>query len=376
MTRIHVSSAFEGGNIEAVDTRDPSAVRLRIRRDAGGRFFQWFYFRVSGAKGVPLSLGIENAREASYPDGWRDYQAVASCDRERWLRVPTTYDGRVLTLQHTPTTDVTWYAYFAPYSLERHADALARWQADARVTAHVLTPTPDGHELDCVEVGAGPRSIWILARQHPGETMAEWFAEGFLDRLLDGDDPVSLALLERARFHVVPNMNPDGTRRGHLRTNAWGVNLNRAWLEPKASESPEVLAVRQRMHATGVDFCMDVHGDETLPHNFIAGPDGVPSFSRHQAALLSRIRSTWARISPDFSPDAHYPPSAPGEANLQLCTSYVAETFGCLAVTLEQPFKDTARRPQPATGWSPSRAKLLGRSAIDVLAALVDDLRD
>ena len=29
------------------------------------------------------------------------------------------------------------------------------------------------------------KKIWIIARQHPGESMAEWFVEGFLDRLLD-----------------------------------------------------------------------------------------------------------------------------------------------------------------------------------------------
>jgi murein tripeptide amidase MpaA len=376
MSRIHVSSAFDGGNIEVVDARDAQDVRLRIRRDVGGRFFQWFYFRLSGARDVPLTIRLENAGEASYADGWHGYQAVASSDRRDWLRVPTEYDGRVLTIRHMPTTDVSWYAYFAPYSLERHADTLARWQQDPRVTLHHLTTTPDGHELDGLEVGSGSHPVWVIARQHPGETMAEWWAEGFVERLLDADDPASVALLERARFHVVPNMNPDGSRRGHLRTNAFGVNLNRAWLDPKASESPEVLAVRQRMHETGVDLCIDVHGDETLSHNFLAGPDGVPSFSRHQAALLSRIRSTWARISPDFSADQGYVPSAPGEANLQLCTHYVAETFGCLAVTLEQPFKDTARRPSPRIGWSPARAMRLGRSAVDVLTAIVDDLRD
>ena len=30
-----------------------------------------------------------------------------------------------------------------------------------------------------------------LARQHPGETMAEWFVEGLLERLLDNADPVA-----------------------------------------------------------------------------------------------------------------------------------------------------------------------------------------
>ena len=33
-------------------------------------------------------------------------------------------------------------------------------------------------------------------------------------------------LLERAVFYVVPNMNPDGSALGNLRTNAAGANLS------------------------------------------------------------------------------------------------------------------------------------------------------
>ncbi len=368
---IRISSAFDGGNIEVIDARSPSAVRLHIRRDAGGRFSQWFYFRVSGAKAVPLTLRIENAHTATYAHGFRGYRAVASGDRERWRRVQTEYDERALTIHHTPDTDSTWFAYFAPYSMERHADAVARWQRDPRVRLEVLGETLDGQDLDCLHVGAGPRELWIIARQHPGETMAEWFVEGLLDRLLDADDALAGALLERARVHVVPNMNPDGSRRGHLRTNAAGENLNRSWLAPTAETSPEVWLVRERMHAGGVDLCLDIHGDEDIPHNFAAGPEGVPSFDARRRMLLDTFRGSWATISPDFSPDAGYPPTAPGEANMRLCTNYVAETFGCLAVTIEQPFKDTERRPMPATGWSPGRARRLGASALDPIIAVL-----
>lgn len=38
----------------------------------------------------------------------------------------------------------------------------------------------------------------------------------------------------------MPNMNPDGSIRGHLRTNAKGANLNREWKEPTEERSPEV----------------------------------------------------------------------------------------------------------------------------------------
>ena len=71
--------------------------------------------------------------------------------------------------------------------------------------------------------GVRRKQVWIIARQHPGETMAEWFVEGLIERLIDESDPVARAAVAVADFHIVPNMNPDGSVRGNLRTNAAGA---------------------------------------------------------------------------------------------------------------------------------------------------------
>lgn len=373
---IRVSSAFDGGNAELVDIAEDGTVRVRIRKDVGDRFLQWFYFRVTGARGVPLTVRIENAHEASYAKGYVDYHAVASTDRETWTRVPTTLAAGVLVIRHTPDADSVFYAYFAPYPMERHHALIARCLSDPRVHLEVLGATLDGQDLEMLHVGEGPRSIFVLARQHPGETMAEHWMEGFLARVLDEADPIARALLASATLHVVPNMNPDGSRRGHLRTNAAGENLNRAWLEPSLEASPEVFYVRQRMHDLGVDFCLDVHGDEELPYNFVAGPDGIPSHTPAQRALLDELRATLCALSPDFQREHGYPAAPPGGANLRLCTNYVAETFGCAAATLEMPFKDAANHPLPETGWSPARSRHLGAACVDLLRQLAPRLRD
>ena len=65
--------------------------------------------------------------------------------------------------------------------------------------------------------------------------------EGMVNRLVDHSDPVVNAVLQKAVIYLVPNMNPDGSRRGHLRTNAVGANLNREWDKASPENSPEVL---------------------------------------------------------------------------------------------------------------------------------------
>src|SRR3546814_14855251 len=104
-------------------------------------------------------------------------------------------------------------------------------------------------------------------------------------------------------------MNPDGSCRGHLRTNSAGVNLNREWHAPSADKSPEVLVVRNAMDETGVDVAMDVHGDEAIPANFLAGFEGIPSWTDALGDKFYRFADALAATTPDFQTANGYPRS-------------------------------------------------------------------
>ena len=372
---LHISSNFDSGNIVCASADDPSNIRLEISKDNNSDFYMWFHFRLTGAKDTPCTLNITNAKGAAYPKGWEGYQAVASTDRENWVRVPTTYENGILSIRHTPSADSTWFAYFAPYSMERHADLIAQSQLADGVSLDVLGETLDGQPMDLLRIGepgAGKQNYWAIARQHPGESMAEWWMEGFLARLLDPADRTAQALREKVVFHIVPNMNPDGSRRGHLRTNASGANLNREWSEPAMDRSPEVFLVRERMKETGADFCLDVHGDEALPYNFLAGMMGIPSLSDRQKTHQQIFSDALLAASPDFQTKYGYPDAKPGKGNMTLCSNWVAEEFGCLALTLEMPFKDNADHPDATFGWSPARTKAFGAAHLDAMLAVLN----
>lgn len=370
---LSISSAFDGGNIRLVSIAD-TKIDLEIVKDNQSEFHQWFYFRLSGAAGRPVELRLTNCGDAAYPLGWQNYRACMSYDREEWRRVDTDYADGVLTIRVTPALNSVWFAYFAPYTMERHHDLIAEVAAHPAVRHRSLGQTLDGQELDYLRIGEGPVQVWLYARQHPGETMAEYWIEGALEKLLDEADPVSRRLVQKASFHIVPNMNPDGSRRGHLRTNAIGVNLNREWHDPKPERSPEVRYVRDEMDRTGVDFAIDVHGDEAIPANFLAGFEGIPSWTEAQGALYRRFSDELVRRSPDFQTRKGYEVVKPGKANLSMSTAQVAERFGAVSMTLEMPFKDNDDLPDPEQGWSPDRSRLLARSCLDALHMIIEDL--
>ena len=369
---LSINAAFDSGNIRLIAI-DGDRVDLEIVADHQSDFYQWFYFRVAGAAGRRLTFRILNAGGSAYPFGWPGYRTRASTDRKTWRTVETRYADGVLEFdwsgdESSGDASLVWFAYFAPYTMEQHADLIARIAARPGVRHRELGITLDGQAIDCFDIGNGPKSVWLYARQHPGESMAEWWMEGALDWLTS---PAAGPLLEAATVHVVPNMNPDGTRRGHLRTNAAGVNLNREWHSPTPERSPEVLCVRNAMDETGVVFAMDVHGDEAIAANFIAGFEGVPSWTERRGELFTEFGRRLAAHTPDFQTELGYERSQPGRANLSMSTNQLAERFGAVSITLEMPFKDHDANSDPEFAWSPERSARLGVSCLEVLDEMI-----
>ena len=364
-----ISSAFDAGNIRVVKQSGDSA-DLEIVKDHLSDFYQWFHFKLAGGAGREVTLRITNCGGSAYPNGWPEYQAVVSSDREEWLRVAdTSYDDGVLTIRFTPETHCVWLAYFAPYSMERHHDLIATYSSLPFVDYRSLGQSLDGQDIDCLTIGEGKLNVWLYARQHPGETMAEWWMEGALEKLTDMDDPVARVLRDECTFRVVPNMNPDGSRRGHLRTNAAGVNLNREWHAPSRREEPRGSL---RSQCDGRDRNRSCDGRSRRrghPRQLPGGVRGHPFADRPAARPVQALRDNLERISPDFQTRQGYELAAPGEANMSMSTTQLAERYGCVSMTFEMPFKDNFDLPDPLYGWSPERSKFLAFACLDALHA-------
>lgn len=93
----------------------------------------------------------------------------------------------------------------------------------------------------------------------------------------------------------------------------------------------------------------------------------------YSSTLWTRFHTSWICV---YSPQVThgYPADGPGEANLAIASNAVGEKFKCVAMTLEQPFKDTADDPQHEQGWSPERSMVFGASVLNAIADVEADL--
>jgi len=419
-SKVSISDAYDGGSIELVDVTDPKdehgddrpskVVSLRIKPDPYTKLekkshMQYFSFRSSiqtahndnaesefesesnngddGDTGIPVTYEIVNAAETSYANAWNEYTVFYSKsvgDPVSWRRELSTRfeDGKLIWDHvHTKSTESVYFSYFPPFSYARHLDLVKRCSEFTDVSS--LGQTLEGREIECIRVGTGTSVGWIIHRQHPGEHMAEFYAEGLLGRLLGLDslgdtDGLVRQLLSKYTFYIVPSMNPDGAAAGHLRVNAGGANLNREWCStgddypaPSLERSPEVYHVLEKMKETGVDVFCDIHGDEEIPYNFLAQPV-VPNWGPRLKALHGAFGAAYCRANPDMQQDFAYEPTDYVEGDvLNIGNDQVAHRFDCLSVTLEMPFKDCWSNPDAERGWSPARSRALGASLCEPL---------
>jgi murein tripeptide amidase MpaA len=367
---MRIDANFDAGNIIVNEMTDTNAV-LSIRADSGAKFYQWFHFRVSGARGMARTFRISNAGSASYPTAWPGYEALASYNEQDWFRVPTQYDGTNLIFEHKADEETTSYAFFVPYPAARREHFLKECEASPLATRRQIGTTLQGRPLDMLVIGDEKRPIkkvWIVARQHAGEPMAEWYMEGLIRRLLDSQDSQARQLIGKATLYAVMNMNPDGSMAGNLRANAAGVDLNRAWNDPQPN-APEVIAARNLIGTTGVDFFLDVHGDEERPFIWLVGPhpsNVTPDVDRMQKQFEAMLAEKYAEVRP--RPDTILALSRPDSG---MSVDYVASVFHCPALIIELPFKKTVSSAGEQDSLLAAGCIEFGRSSVEVLNAIL-----
>lgn len=380
---MNISYNFDSGSIEVIDSKDINNIQLKLTTDNADKTMQWFHFRCHSKAGLNHTINIVNAGESSFSRAWDNYQTMASYDQVNWFRVPTQFIDNQLVINFTPKSDVISYAYFTPYDHARQQAYTKQVQQFTHCQHTQLAKTFDNNAIELFTIGTpdvGKKVVWIIARQHPGETMAQWFSEGVINQLLS-QNSISQQLLEKAVFYIVPNMNPDGSIRGNHRTNSHGINLNRQWHNPSKTLCPEVYYVQKKMLSTGVDLLLDIHGDEEIPYNFIMPAKGACT----TATQANQFKVDFMNVTKEFQSEVDYDSfhnkqssccgtSCNGISSKQvMATQYVTNTFGCLAMVLEMPFIDHNNQPNSITGWSAKRSNNLGANILKPIYKFLQD---
>lgn len=335
---IHISTGFEGGALGRVERVNASHFRCGVKgesdQDGRNRQANWYYFRVEGAKGKPLTIDmVDLPGEYNYRPNrgavTGDTLPWISEDNQHWRQIEAVeYEADVplLRLRLTPRTNQVWIAHVPPYT-NQHLDRLLReFKKSPHLQQQIIGKTVQGRELLLLTITdervplADKKVIWLMFRQHSWEAGSSWAGEGAL-RFLLASTPMAEIMRQTAIFKILPLCDPDGVARGGVRFNANGFDLNRNWDVEDAQKMPEIAAQRKAIldwldGGNRIDLFLSLHNTETVEYL-----DGPPSDDRYRLLmerffkLLSGAK-TFAPTRPPQLLEASTTPGQPGRMNV------------------------------------------------------------
>jgi hypothetical protein len=319
---IVIDTSIPAGNAALIDVQH-HAKRAVVRFTAdpcGGPEALWFCFRVrsgsssAGSRQVDLVLTHrENLLGAGRPEGLRPVIRYA---RGQWQRLPAPgvvplADGRCEYLWQVQSPR-SWFdvALCYPYGLAE-LNSLTKDTA-AVLRADVIGVSQGARPLVRLSNGGGePESdrpgVYIVARQHSGETPGSWVLDGMLRRLAQRDDaPLVWA---------VPLSNIDGVETGAYGKDNFPYDLNRAWGRPPMRHETLVIQRdisrwRQRCRPM---LALDFHapgGTETSGiYTFVPQPDKANPLVRCVGEWANHFQDALAPtyVHGEFARTANYP---------------------------------------------------------------------
>mgnify|MGYP001273273743 CR=1 FL=1 len=291
---IKISCDFDSGNIIHKKTntiKNKNIFTLEIKKDpypksVKKKYQNWYYFKVENAKGKKCKFIIENL--VNIDNDWKGHNVVFTYNHKTFTRHPTILKNNTLSWEFTPKKNKVYFSYYVPYCLSRNYKLTSKLSKRSGVKKSILGKSPLKNKIEVLKFGKGDRNIFMIVRQHPGETIGSWMFEGFISAFFSPrSTKMRNKLINKFTFHIFPLANPDGVALGHWYTQSHGHNCNRQW---HITKCPEVKMIRNYIEKQG-NGCLyiDLHGDEGCQKHFITG-NGKEKDDKHSPYNFFRKR--------------------------------------------------------------------------------------
>lgn len=291
--QLSLNRDFPSGAAENVYLKSDGAIAFSIPEEPGGGEYLWFYFEVSGMTSPDAEFVLENAAGAHQTGGrWQITRPVFSVDGRNWIRAVETRYSResgitqifgspVFRFRSPVSAETLRVAYCYPYTSEDLGDLLDHLKMESGIILSSLGESEEGRSIIRVDLESrlnapdgGVPQIWVICREHPGETPASFVCEGMMEALLN--HPAGQRLRDAFGFTFVPILNIDGVRHGYYYHNAKGVNLARDWENLSSAEVRALKAALETAVASkNLRLVINLHAsnDPGKGHFFVEIPD-------------------------------------------------------------------------------------------------------
>jgi len=342
------ANVLYGNACDVEVTRVGKATEVRFAADPhGGPECLWFCFRVrrleaSSTNSVRLVLKhFGNLLGGSDLEKMRPVVRYDSGDWERLdpgvrMELP---DGRVQGVWDVDAPETFFDAALCyPYGraeVDRLVrDAAGYWRKDTIGVSQAGRPlvrlSNDPGAPGCARAG-----LYLVARQHSGETPGSWVLDGFLRRMAEFGDEAPL-------IWAIPLSNIDGVEQGDYGKDNFPYDLNRAWSHPPMRHETHVFGADVRGWSNrcrpvlGIDFHAPGGCESDGVYTHVPDPKAYPEMHTAVSEWAEAIKADLTRLyaAEDFGRVAKYA----SRWETPSFTKFFCATFEKPALTLETPY--------------------------------------
>ena len=343
---MRVTAEFESGNVAAVDVVSDGHVRVAARADGSPRPL-WFYFAILGATVPAVRVDLVNSDECLGPRyGWRTVRPVFSADGVVWQRVVhTRYVEKSSSAGYfsftVPVVGArTRVAFCYPYTITDLDGLIQRLVERPSASVERLCLTPEGRSVPLVRIGpteSAAKGVWIVARQHAGESPASFTAEGLM-LWLSSEDPRAADARRDVAFRIAPMLDPDGVFHGRYGKDEAPVDLNRDWTDQpqRSTTGALVQSIDEWARLNPYDLFLDLHAPhpgDTSCYLFGSPPAEADAVGPNQRRFMELLAQECPSDIGLRAGDLRTEPSPTGSAR-----QHQFATHGVLALTVEMSY--------------------------------------
>ena len=319
----------------------------------------WFHVEAANTRGRPVRFVWLNADQAlGSPKQMENDTPVLRADDGPWLRCTNTeilenvYGRRALAFDSDGVGEAVSAALCYPYSSADLEETLR--ETDAPVERRILGVTGQGRAIPGLRI-ASPKQgndagVYIVARQHAGETPGSWVLDGIIRALAQEQ-----AGVEHIDWWIAPFVDLDGVENGDYGKDAAPYDFNRDWdILPMR---PEVVCISRDMAAFKeryasrlmLDLHAPGHGEDGL---WVYVPNAQQPAERREAvqSFADSLVGAFPELdAAALTREANY--LSRGKANATLCTWAWEQLDRTPCVSLETSYQTLGGRTLDIAGY-------------------------
>lgn len=252
--KMNIINDYEGASIDIIkNDKNKNKVYLSLKKEKD-KYSYYYNFVIENEEKTEGEVRIDKISSSQYYTKGRVITPYIKENTWQRLNKEKFYiDGDELVIKIAPNTkqEISLVPRYTQDNLEKFIKKIPKNKIK-------IKDTPIN------EIIIGEQSlpaVFIIARQHPGETLSSFFVEGVIEELIETNK-----LLNKYCFIIYPIVNQKGVANGNHRYTE-NIDYNRCWNKKNAPK--EIQYIKKQLEKNKPKYFVDVHNDEITKESYI-----------------------------------------------------------------------------------------------------------